>query len=991
MSLPFQNLKIKTQLLLGFFALLVFVFTLGWFTLKQNQQLHNQTEILHRHPLTVQRAIGTLHNDVLQVQLSLRDLFIAENDAEALYALEQIKVGEEEARIQLEILRDRYLGPSSDIDSLYQALAIWIAAHQEAIRLFRNGDIAQAANQVQIESDSKANDFIRKIDVVKEFAKNKESELYNSSIHLYDNLNNRLLGMLVAIFLIALGTYLILSQNIRKPLSELTRATKAFRQGNHSARSAYASSNEFGELSDSFNLLAHQIEESYNMNERIEHITEIMLNENQRDAFFHKTLKVFMEETSAQMALVYLLDEDQKTYRHYLSIGAGEQARLEFDALNFEGEPALAVSSGKIQHTRMVTNQTRFLFYTPTGKVVPNEMITIPITNKGRTIAFFTFCSTTSFSEQSLQLCKLICVTLNARVQSVLAFRSIELFSEKLESQNRELEVQKSELTSQSIELREQNYELERQQQQLTEASMYKTSFLSNMSHELRTPLNSVIALTGVLSRRLEGKIPEVEYSYLEVVERNGKHLLSLINDILDLSRIESGREQINASQFDACTTITDVVKMLQPQASQKKLLLNTHFHQNPISVTNDEAKFRHILINLAGNAIKFTDQGKVEITTTVQKNMLEVHVTDTGIGIDKNDIELIFEVFRQADNSTSKRFGGTGLGLSIAKKYALLLGGLIRVTSKPGAGSTFTLVIPLKHPLDQNMELLENATEMSDPAPGNEPWGQKTILLVDDSEPTIIQMQDFLEQYGFNVLTARGGQEALTIMDQSIPDAIVLDLMMPQMDGFDVLRTIREAEPTAHIPVLILTAKHITREELKFLKSNNVHQLIQKGDVSRHDLIATIRSLLQKKPANEPAQKEIPAATKPRVLVVEDNPDNMITVKALLNTDYHIVEAVNGKIATEMAQKHRPDLILMDIALPEINGIEAFKIIRSNPELAHIPIIALTASALTREREIILEHGFDAYIPKPIESEIFFQTIKTILYEEQRPQNISH
>jgi len=249
-------------------------------------------------------------------------------------------------------------------------------------------------------------------------------------------------------------------------------------------------------------------------------------------------------------------------------------------------------------------------------------------------------------------------------------------------------------------------------------------------------------------------------------------------------------------------------------------------------------------------------------------------------------------------------------------------------------------------------------------------PKSDKTILLVDDSEPSIIQLSDILLESGYQIRVAANGAEALAAIDQSMPDAIILDLMMPKIDGFQVLEIIRNAESTASIPVLVLTAKHITKDELRSLKQNNVYQLIQKGDVNREELLNAVSGMVVSKREikPDPVQKIQEINGNPRVMVVEDNVDNMITVRAILSGNYDLIEATNGVEAIEMAIGHRPHLILMDIALPVLDGIEAFKAIRNNPELEYIPIIALTASAMTSDRETILAHGLDAYIAKPID-----------------------
>jgi len=393
-------------------------------------------------------------------------------------------------------------------------------------------------------------------------------------------------------------------------------------------------------------------------------------------------------------------------------------------------------------------------------------------------------------------------------------------------------------------------------------------------------------------------------------------------------------------------------------------------------------------LQNLIANAVKFTEIGKVEVRLQQTGSNIEILVTDTGIGIAESHQPHIFDAFRQADSSTSRMYGGTGLGLSIAKKYANMLGGTITVKSAEGDGSEFTLVLPIQYEGENKIAGIENGTGFKHvtgqvrvkPA---FPSPDKTILLVEDSEPAIIQIKDILAEKGYQILIARDGVEALEIISQTIPDAMILDLMVPGIDGFEVLQTLREAEPTAHIPVLILTAKHITKEELKFLKRNNIHELIQKGDVSRSELLRSVETMVfpEKQETNTPIPKLQPISDKPVVLVVEDNPDNMVTVKAILSNSYTIIEAVNGNEGLRKAKEHRPNLILMDIALPELDGIGAFNAIRSDVVLQNIPVIALTASAMTTDREAILSYGFNAYIAKPIDEKLFFKTINEVLY----------
>ncbi len=371
---------------------------------------------------------------------------------------------------------------------------------------------------------------------------------------------------------------------------------------------------------------------------------------------------------------------------------------------------------------------------------------------------------------------------------SVLTYKQILTMSAKLKDQNAllaeqnaELEAQKKELSIQSRELTRQNTELEIQKNQLNEANRLKTVFLSNMSHELRTPLNSVIALSGVLNRKLEGKIPEDEYSYIEVIERNGKQLLNLINDILDISRIEAGREEIEITSFNLTDVVSDVVRLIKPQADLKNIKLNQKNKEEKITIATDVAKLRHILQNLVGNAVKFTEKGSVEVKVEINPEGAIVEVKDTGIGIEEASLSYVFDEFRQGDSSTSRRYGGSGLGLAIAKKYSNLLGGKISVESKPGKGSRFTLFIPWS--ISGTTEVLHDSLqEKSFSDVGKKPRisskgdFSKTILLIEDSEPAIIQITYALEENGYNLIVAKDGFEAIEILKTKKPDGIILD-----------------------------------------------------------------------------------------------------------------------------------------------------------------------------------------------------------------------
>jgi len=775
----------------------------------------------------------------------------------------------------------------------------------------------------------------------------------------------------------------------------LTNIIARFKNGDSNAHSDISLKNEFGILSNTFNELIDQINEDMELSRQTAELSDSMLVEDNAHRFFMELLPVFQNLTNSQLAAVYLLDEEQKRFVLYESIGmTSEFKNHSFNANMYEGQFGKVLTTKEIERVMSVPLDTNFVFQTVSGAMVPREIISIPILVGEEIVAIISLASIRKYSDKSIRLINKTYDVLTARVDGILAYRKLRKSAKILEQQkeelakvNIELEMQKTELAAQSTELMQQNSELEMQKKKLDEASRLKTNFLSNMSHELRTPLNSVIALSGVLSRRLVKSIPADEYSYIEVIERNGKHLLSLINDILDISRIEAGREEVEIEKFNADNLVADIVGMIEPQAKQKSVGLIHLSANEEIMIKSDSRKIKHILQNLIGNAVKFTEKGKVEVSVQRENSLLVVKIIDTGIGISQENISHIFDEFRQADGSTSRRFGGTGLGLAIAQKYAMLLGGRVNVSSVINKGSTFVLTLPLNYS-NIKQEIVDEVS-FNNRIESNEHVhisGQgKTVLLVEDSEPAVIQIKDFLEQSGYKIFVADSGAKALEMVTEIAPDGIILDLMMPGIDGFEVLKVIREAESTSQIPVLILSAKHITKDELKFLKRNNIHQLIQKGDVNKTELISAIANMVNMQvdvlPKTEETKVFQEITGKPIVLVVEDNVDNMITVKAILGNNYTVIEAVDGVEGVEMAKKHKPHLILMDIALPQMDGVTAFKIIRSDINTRSIPVIALTASAMINDREVVLAHGFDAYLVKPIDETLFFKTINEVLY----------
>ena len=989
-----SDLKIGTQLKIGFGTIILLILILGAIAWKQSDRLANTTSDLYEHPLRVRRALSELKIDVLSMRLEFLNILLSENDAKRLKALTNTTLYQTDAEQNFDVLDSQYLGPKADIQLAHQAFLQWITILEEFRDLVRSGknsdDLIRFDRAVEMaKANTKVLESIQTIDL---FATGKAEEFFNNSIELKKSINIQLALLTASILILSLLVITILIYNVHKPVAELIKVTRQFGKGKFDVRSSYASTNEFGTLSKSFNHLAKTIEDQFNVKDLSVRLNAIMLKCLESNASLLQVLEPLMKLTGSHVGAVYILNEQKTHFEHLESIGMEANANRIFSALEFEGEFGTALLTKKIEHITKIPADTQLSFSTVSGVLRPKEILTIPLMQNENVLAIISIATLKEYYTTELQLIKDIYGPLTTWMNAMIVNWKIQKMGENLKQQNIELEAQKKELAAQSGELLEQNMELEMQKKQLNDSNKLKSSFLSNMSHELRTPLNSVIALCGVLNRRLDNKIGEEEYSFLGVIERNGKQLLELINDILDISRIEAGYEEVKITSFNVNLLLRDVTDLIEPQARHKNISLRLIAEDKLPPLRSDYEKCRHILQNIVANAIKFTETGEVTIGAKTDEHNVYIQVTDTGIGIDKEFISLIFDEFRQADSSNSRKYGGTGLGLSISKKYASMLGGQIEVESQLGKGSAFTLRLPLESKLPNQIQEHHFATPGrwdSDLVISDTERAEKTILLVEDSEAIRIQMCDMLNSHGYVVAMAQNGSEALEQIAKRIPDALILDLMMPEVDGFEVLRRIRDKKETSHLPVVILTAKYITKEDLTFLKHNNVHQLIQKGDINKSQLLEIVSKMLfpgNSIPVLQMAQKkETQPADLPRILVVEDNGDNMVTIKALLDGIGEIIEANDGKQGIKLALQHLPDLVLMDIALPDSNGNEVLHRMKKEKALLHIPVIAVTASAMKGNREQFIADGFDDYISKPIDHAVFVKIVKEALGYKSR------
>ena len=979
-----RDLTIGTRMALTFSILLVFLILLGGVSFSHAHRLWTYTEEIYEHPYQVSIATRDIKTNVFDMHRSMKDLVLATNPDEIKIALNSFRLLEIKVKKSFEIVFDSYLGPKEDVNTAYKLFLDWKTITDETQRMVLAGDKDFALKRIKIDGEGGAQ--VEKISLaiqnIMDFASKKAESFYKEAERGRDVLFYRLYILFFLIFLTTIVLAFSLIRSITLPLVDLTEVTQRYKAGNYDSRSEYLARNEIGTLSAAFNSMADTVQHDIKLKENSVMITKRMMDENELKPFCKSLLNDLLIKTDSQIAAIYILNNSTNVFEHFESIGLLKSNFKGFSAEYAEGQFGPAVTQKGISRISNIPDDSVFSLLTVAGSIKPKEIITIPILENNTVTALVSLANVNKYSDESLNLINEIWFMLTARFLGVLSFQRISDFSVKLDMQNRELEEKSNELELQADELKEYNIELELQKKQLDEANRLKSAFLSSMSHELRTPLNSVIALSGVLNRRLTGKIPDDEYTYLGIIEKNGKNLLALINDILDLSRIESGKEELTFSGVSLKEVIDEILQSMEPIYAGKGITVTSSVGQEIPVIISDQSKCHHIFQNLISNAVKFTEKGFVSVSAIRQNEIIRIEIKDSGIGISPEFMPFLFEEFRQADDKISRKFGGTGLGLAIVKKNCQLLDGRVEVVSTPGEGSVFTVILPIK-PADISDSYEINSgksgslVELAEFGLESNPFTGKTILLVEDSEAQIIQLSDILSDVGVTIQLARNGKEALEAINTRIPDAMILDLQMPEVDGFEVLRQIRNLPETISIPVLILTAKHITKEELSFLKKNNIHQLIQKGSVNRLDLLKYIKNMLAphfRSPDKKHESKTSVTYTRTdsKILIIEDNSDNLITIKALLDGNYKLHLADSGSGGLEIALNEEIDLILLDISLPEMDGFKVLDALKKNKKTAKIPVIALTARAMKGDKEDLLAYGFDDYIPKPIDSESF-------------------
>lgn len=1073
-------------MVLSFSLIIILFVALSISTHRQIQVLNQLTLTLYTHPLQVSNAALAAKAGVLAMHRSMKDVSTAKSQADISLAIQEVREKEALVYQELYLIKRYILGEAGGqlIENTISLFDGWKPIRREVQDFVLKGDTASA----NLITRKKGADYVahleKRMEELTRYARNKADGFMQDARKTQRRVYIHILTAITLFMCLAITIGYLLSSSILGAIETFRQTIARITRTGELEQTTIRGNHEIAALAGHFNRLILRLKGQFWLQRMENELIHALSGDLGFEALLEKGCAHLCQSLKNCAGAIYTYDEQSAKCRlgYYYAKPTGSRFAELFDL----GE-GLVGQAAKDKKEILLTRPTPEDASVKSGRQnqTPLDLMAVPMMYKNHLfgvfeVAFFDPADTTK-QQYLLSAIRSLSVLLYAARQNEQVTRLLDTAqktNEQLQSLNKAIEDQAGQLSR-------KNAELEQHQKKVEEANRLKSEFLSNMSHELRTPLNSVNALSRVLITQAGEKLNPEENNYLEIIERNGKRLLALINDILDLSKIESGKMELNCTRFCLNQTIENIVESLSPLARNKNIRLDTQLLETLPLLESDEAKVHQVLENIIANAVKFTEQGGVMVSARKRNGHIEITIKDSGIGISSKDLTTIFEEFRQSDGTTTRKYEGTGLGLSIAYKAVQLMGGDIKVSSVIDQGSTFFVTLPINNqsigqkPLpteslpvethempasilivdddEKTRDLLSNAFQRQgyttltassgrqalnyaksrpilavtldvimpemdgwevltrlkeDPETNeipviivsvsddrstgfalgavgyvNKPLNQEqllgeikkiyrsmpsTIMLVDDNETERNQAALWFTRQGVQVMVADSGEQCLELLESDLPEIMVIDLMMPGMSGFELIKAIRANPETAGIPILVLTAKDLTPEEKKPLETNASAILLKTPECNEH-LFEQINTVLKSAivPRTSQSLKQKPITGRPVVLIVEDNPDNMTTIKAILPKSLDIKEAEDGELGLDMARALTPDLIFLDMALPKMDGLDVAGALKADDRTKNIPVVALTSQAMQEDRQRILGGGCDDYISKPINPQL--------------------
>ncbi len=835
-----------------------------------------------------------------------------------------------------------------------------------------------------------------------------EKEAFASVTRLRDTMSL----VILALLLVGMVESIFVTRTISKPISDLHRGLRAVRDGNLNYEINIKTGDEIELFANEFNLLSAELSESRsNFEDKVEDRTKELSEAIERseieiiermaaeeslavkremevaytdiltalgksidlNVVLTEGLNLLMKYTSAPVGVIYMYDARNKLLVPAVTRCTDDVVSVRKFSLG-EGIPGQTALEKEMVVVTDVPEDAIYGLEAGLCEITPETIVSTPMIFNEMLLGVIVTGHVGVVTPDVLGFIKRVAYQLAVSVHNAQAYIQTQEMAAKLKNQRDELEMTSRELAA---------------------ASKTKSEFLANMSHELRTPLNSIIGFSEILHDETFGALNEKQSKYATNVLTSGKHLLQLINNILDLSKVESGKMELEYVDFDVSTVLEEAKTLVLSIAAKKKIRITVTVQPELTTINGDVSKFKQILYNLLSNAIKFTpDGGSITVDGQRKGGMAQISVTDTGIGISSEAAKKLFQPFVQADSSTSRKYGGTGLGLSLVKRFVELHGGRVWIESEPDRGSTFIFTMPVagkaeagtpetsatpetaKTPVRlETLKISEISDTPSVSASGDvvaarevretgaseetgrveeieipeitEPAGasgdEPLILVVEDDLDASELLTIALTDAGYRVIHAYNGKDALAIAQKLDLAAITLDIVLSGMDGWSVLKYLKYNPETSTIPVIVVSM--VDKKTLGF--SLGAIDYLSKP-VDKDALLGTLSSL-----------KGVLGVVMPKVLVVDDEPDAVELIASMIEpAGFDVLRAYGGQEGLDIAFGEHPDILILDLMMPVVSGFEVLSRLRNNPETKNLPVIICTAKDVTDDDVKQLSNG---------------------------------
>ncbi|MBF0318859.1 MAG: response regulator [Nitrospirae bacterium] len=1024
-----KNLNIGTRITIGYSLILLVFLLLSLYSISKLNYSADQMKMLYEHPFMVKSRLLSTDANTYRVRFLLRKASLLTNNDDIMDIKALVSSIEHEIINDLTTAENLFLGDKKLIKQIHANYDNYIALHDDYFNLLLQGKKADALRLLDTKMYAHATENEKLLKEALEFATNKATSFYENTQKTNEDTKNILYYILSAAIVMSGILSFTFTRTITGPVARLLEVTKEIASGNLNVTIDATAKDEIGGLSKSFQQMADTLRNNLSARD-IENwkktgytkINEMMRGDQDVITLSQNLITYISEYMGANIGAIYLSQEPnilkltgtyaynkRKNLSNEFALGEGlvGQSALEKQTILLTEVPGdyIKITSGL-------------------GDGVPSNILVTPFIYNGKVKGVIEVGAFASFMGHQTEFIKTVSEGIAIAFSVAQSRETMKELLEETQSQSEELQVQQEELRSnneqlanqarilkeseiklqeqqeelrqaneeleehaklmekQRDEIRKKNIELERNQElnlqktrEIEITSKYKSEFLANMSHELRTPLNSILLLSKHLSENKNGNLTQKQTECAATVYSSGKDLLNLINDILDLSKVEAGKAELHIEAMESRRIKTFIENNFIPLAEEKKLALQVEISGNaPKHIHTDTQKMEQIIRNLLSNAVKFTEKGAITVTidktTAHSGNGLSISVTDTGIGIPQDKLGVIFEAFKQADGTTSRKYGGTGLGLTISKELVKLLKGEIAVKSDLGMGSAFTIFIPDLEGVSVTDNIPEPALKQ---APDVQPVkrapevkgkpieddrenltaGEKSILIIEDDTAFAKILLDISRDRGYKAIAVQNGTDGIDSAHVYKPDAIILDMGLPDMDGWTVIERLKESSGTRNIPIQIISA---SEKNIDVLKSGSAGYLTKPVNMEKiEEAFGKLEGIF--------------SGGKKQLMAVNLDVQQEAALRELLKNTSVGVDYVSAKKAQTDIESNRYECIVMNVSGSEPVCFAVLDIIKNTEHLSGIPALIYNSARLSVGDEIKLAMYAQKIVVKPVKS----------------------